>query len=166
MWESGEVSGYFWLRCLVEAAVTSRSECCRICFQTAHSLTWLFQGLRSSPTGALHRAAHMAAGFPQIQEKSRAGSLSALCNLIPEGHAITSVVFYWLHRPILEHEDYRKLWIPGSRDQWCPSWRLATTKHTLDLSYITWNSSLVSRITYLLGFSASRVFLSLIHLIH
>lgn len=145
MWDSGEVSGYFWLRCPVEDAVTSKA--------------WVLQNLL--PDGTLP---HMAVPRPQVltnwgppqgcspgsrlppdprEEKRRAGSLSALCNLIPEGHAITSVVFYWLHRPILEHEDYRKLWIPGSRDQWGPSWSLATTKHTLDLSYFIWNSSLV-----------------------
>lgn len=146
MGESGEVSGYFWLGCLVEAAVTSRPECCRICFQTDSTLPHMAVPRPrvltnwGPPQGCTHGS--QLPPDPR-EEKRRAGSLSAICNLIPEGHDITSVVFYWLLRPILDHEKYTKLWIPGSRHQWDPSWRLATTKHTLGLSYFSWNSSLV-----------------------
>lgn len=159
MWESGEISGYFWLGYLVEAAVISRPDYCCICFHTAHSLMWLFKGLRSSPSGALHRAAHnLAAGFPQIRER---GEQEAL---VPGRDMLTLLSYfigytdqYWNMR-----EDYTKLWMPVSRDHWRPSKRLAITKHILDLSYFSWNSSLVfqDNITYPLGFSASSFFQS------
>lgn len=79
------------------------------------------------------------------REQKRVRSLSALHNLILEGtcYHFCRILSVTQTSPGTWGKAIQD-WIPGGRDHWGPSWRLATTKHIfLDLSYFSWNSSLV-----------------------